>query len=274
MAEMTAIQQDNRAVLNSWLGQFNLGSLEGTITDWIIKNYSPERIKLEITNTQPFKDEFPEYQAAIQAGTPMSPAEIMSYRQTVNTLFKDYGLPAGFYDEKSDYVDLISKKLSPGELQTRVEQGYTRVAGAPQEVKDVFNQYFGIQGESYMATFFLDPERGSKFLQDAATQAEIGGAGQQYGFNLSQTQAERYQQMGIGGQQARQAFQQAYQLRPLEEETMAEGEDINRQQVGEAALTGGEQERRLQRRQQERSAAFAGSGGAGAGRTGLGLGGT
>lgn len=273
MADLTAQQQDNRAVLNQWLGQFNLGTLQGTVTDWIIQGYSPDRIKLEITNTNEFKSEFPEYQAAIQAGQPMSPAEIMSYRNTVNNLFKDFGLPKGFYDSKDDYVDLINKRLSPQELQTRIQDGYTRVAGAPQEVKDTFQQYFGVQGDAMLATFFLDPERGGKFLADAATQAEIGGAASQYGFSFDQTEAQRYQQLGISGAQARQGLQQAYQLKPLAEESISEQGDLTSDQLAQAALTGGEAEKLVTQRQQERRAAFGGGGGgASQGREGLGLG--
>jgi len=274
MADLTPQQEDNRVVLNNWLGQFNLGTLGPTVLNWIIQGYSPDRIKLEITNTNEFNSEFPEYKAAIQAGNPMSPAEIMSYRENVTSLFKDYGLPPGFYDQKDDFVDLINKRLSPGELQTRVEQGYTRVAGAPQEVKDVFNQYFGVKGDAMLATFFLDPERGGKFLQDAATQAEIGGAANQYGFDFSQEESQRYQQLGISGAQARQGLQQAYQLKPLEEESVSETSDLTSDQLAEGVLTGGAAAEQMQRRQQERRAAFSGSGGgASQGREGLGLGG-
>lgn len=274
MAELTTQQEDSRTILNQWLGQFNIGSLQDKVLNWIIQGYSPDRIKLEIQNTNEFNTEFPEYKAAISAGTPMTPAEIMSYRQTVNNLFKDYNLPSGFYDSKDDYVDLISKRLSPQELQQRVVDGYTRVAGAPTEVKSVFQEYFGVNGDAMMATFFLDPEKGSKFLQDAATQAEIGGAASQYGFNFNQAESQRYQELGITGMQARQGLQQAYQMRPLEEETISETTDLTSDQLAEGALVGGEAEARAQRRQQERQAAFRGGGGAGSTRSGLGLGGT
>lgn len=273
MAELTAQQEDNRAVLNSWLGNFNLGTLGPTVLNWIIQGYSPDRIKLEITNTNEFKNEFPEYQAAIQAGQPMTPAEIMSYRETVTGLFSDYNLPKGFYDQKEDFVDLINKRLSPQELVTRVEQGYTRVAGAPQEVKDAFAEYFGVQGDAMLATMYLDPQRGAKFLVDAATQAEIGGAASMYGFNFNQAEAQRYQQLGLSGAQAREGLRQAGGLLGLAEESVSEEGDLTSDQLAEGALIGGEQEQRITRRQQERRAAFGGGGGgASQGQQGLGLG--
>lgn len=273
MADLTPQQEDNRQLLNQWLGQFNLSSLGPDVLNMIIDNRSPDYIKLKILDHPTFKAEFPEYDAAVQAGTPMTPAEILSYRQNVTNLFKDYNLPAGFYDQKADFVDLISKKLSPQELESRVTQGYARVAGAPQEVKDAFNQYFGAQGDSMLATFYLDPEKGGKFLADAATQAEIGGAAAQYGFDFNKSEAERYQQLGVSGQQARQSLQQAYQLKPITDETISEEQDLTTDQLAEAALTGGAAETAVQRRQQERRAAFGGGGGgASTGKEGLGLG--
>lgn len=273
MAELTPQQEDNRTILNAWLGNFKLGSLGDTVVNWIIQGYSPDRIKLEITNTNEFKQEFPEYEVAIQKGTPMTPGEILSYRDTVTQLFRDYNLPTGFYDQKEDFVDLISKGLSGPELVTRIEQGYTRVAGAPQEVKDVFNEYFGVKGDAMLATFYLDPARGGKFLADAATQAEIGGAASQYGFDFNQAEAQRYQQLGISGGQARESLRQASGMKSLVEESISESTDITSDQLAEAALTGGTQEERITRRQQERRAAFGGgSGGASQGREGLGLG--
>lgn len=273
MAELTPGQEDNRQLLQSWLGQFNLSGLGTDVLSYLIDNRSVDYIKLKVLESPTFKQEFPEYQTAIDVGNPMSPAEILSYRETVKTLFTDFGLPSGFYDSKDDFVDLISKKLSPEELQTRVKGGYTRVASAPQEVKNVFNEYFGIQGDSLLATFFLDPARGAKAIDDAVTQAEIGGAGQQYGFGMTQAEAARYQQQGITVEQARQQLRQAAQLQPLAEETISEADDLTRSQLAEGALVGGDAETRTQRRAQERAAAFQGGGGAQQGRAGLGLGG-
>lgn len=275
MADLTAAQEDNRVVLNRWLGDIGLTGMESQVLEWITASRSPEYIKIEMTKTPIFKQTFPEYDAAIAAGNPMTPAQILDYRKTVKSIFSNNGVPDGFYDSNDDFVDLITKRLSPQELEQRVLDGYTRVAGAPQEVKDVFNQYFGVQGDAMLATFYLDPARGQKFLSDAATQAEIGGAGAQYGFGLTQTEAERYQTQGITGAAARTGFKQAYQFQGLAEESVSETGDITRGQIAEGVLTGGEAEQRMQRRQQERSAAFqGGTGSAATTRTGLGLGGT
>lgn len=271
---LSTAQNNSLGLLSQWLGSFNLGSLQDTVKQWIINGYSDDRIKLELQNTDVFKQEFPEYEARIKANlTPMTPAEILSYRQTATKLMKDAGMPAGFYDQKDDFVQLVTSDLSPNELNERIRNGYTRVQQAPQEVKDTFAEYFGAQGDNYLAAFFLDPTKSVDVIQRDLTQAEIGGAAYQYGFGMTKEQADRYAQQGITGAQARQVLGQAAQLQPLDEETINETNDITRSDIAEAALTGGEAQKRLSRRQQERSAAFGGGGGgAGQGRQGFGLG--
>lgn len=273
MAELNATQNNAMGVLQGWLGDFNLGSLSDTVRQWIIDGYTPERVQHEITNTDLFKQEFPEYQAAIKAGNPMTPSDILQYRTAVTATFRNAGLPEGFYDGRDDFVDLINKRLSPVELQARVNEGYARVAGAPQEVKDAFNSYFGVQGENMLATFFLDPTKGTELIDKKIRQAEIGGYGQMYGFGIGAQDAEKYASMGLGGSQAQQAFAQAHGMRPLAEETMGEATDITTGQLAEASLVGGEAQDAIQRRQQERSAAFrGGGGGATTSKGGLGVG--
>lgn len=282
-SQLSADQNNNLAVLNQWLGQFGLDNpdLMTSVKNWIIGSYSPDRIKLEIQASPTFKTAFPEYDARIKAGlSPVSPADIINYRQTATKLMKDAGLPSGFYDSPDDFVTLMTAGnggISPDELSQRIRGGYTKVQQAPQEVKDAFSEYFGVQGDNYLATFFLDPTKGLDTINKALTEAQIGGAGKQYGFNVTQSAAEKYFSQGITDQQARQGFQQANQLKPLAEETISEQTNLTNEQLAEAALTGGDAEAAVKRRQQERAAAFrpayGGQGGGAQGQRGIGVGG-
>lgn len=276
--QMSTDQNNALGVLNKWLGQFQLGDLGDTIKSWIIQGYSPERVQLEITDTPTFQTAFPEYKARIDKGLPpMSPADILNYRSQTTQILRDAGLPSGFYDSPADFVDLVTKDLSPAELQSRVAGGYAKVANAPQEVKDVFNEYFGAQGPGMLASFFLDPTKGGDVIQKAVTEAQIGGSGRQYGFNIDQTMAQKYAEQGITGAQAQQGFQQAYQLNPLADATISEDNNLTKEQIAQGVLTGGEAEAATKRRQQERSAqfrqAYGGAGGGAQGQQGIGVGG-
>lgn len=102
--------------------------------------WSNERLQQELFGSGTFKQAFPEYQAAIAAGNPMDPGEILDYRTQVKSVMFNAGMPAGFYDQNQDFADLISKRLSPVELEGRVQQGFSRVNNAPQEVKDALDR--------------------------------------------------------------------------------------------------------------------------------------
>lgn len=277
--QLTTNQNNALGVLNKWLGQFQLGDLGDTVKQWIIQGYSPERVQLEITDTPVFKTQFPEYQARIDKGLPpMSPADILNYRSTATQIMKDAGLPAGFYDNKDDFVNLVTSDISPTELQGRVQAGYAKVANAPQEVKDAFNQYFGVQGEGNLAAFFLDPSKATPVIQKAVSEAQIGGAGQRFGFQVSADQASRYAELGISNDQASQGFSQAAQMRPLGQGTISESSDLTDEQLANAALgVNATDQAAVQRRQEERKAgfrqAYGGAGGGAQGQQGIGVGG-
>lgn len=274
---LTAAQNDNLALLNGWLGDFGLGELGPKVKDWVTKSYSADRIKLELQADPVFTKAFPEYEAAIKAGNPMTPADILHYRTAVTKTLKDAGLPSGFYDSTDDFVDLVTKGLAVPEIQARIHDGFTKVQMAPPEVKQVFQDYFGVAGDGALASFYLDPEKGQPLLQKMTNEAIIGGTGKQYGFNIDQASAAGFAEAGVSQGQAQQGFQQAFQMKPLAEETMSEQGDLTNEQLAKSQLTGGDAEAQVRRRQQERSAqfksAYGGQGGGVQGQRGIGIGG-
>lgn len=280
MADLSTADQNNSlATLTAYLKQFGIDTPDMTdfVRNAITNSWSDARIQLEIPNQTAFKQAFPEYQARINAGLPpMTPADILNYRTAATKMMKDAGMPAGFYDNKDDFVSLVTNDISPQELQSRIQDGYSKVQNAPQEVRDAFNQFFGAQGDSALTSFFLDPTKSTDLLSRDLTQAQISGTGKQYGFNIDQQSAQNYQQQGISAQQAQQGFQQAFQMKPLAEETISESNDLTNEQIAQGVLTGGAAEQAVKQRQAERSAqfrqAYGGAGGAVQTQQGLGTG--
>lgn len=261
-----------------WAGQLKAWGLDtpeiqDLLTRSVTETMSSEGLKAELFKTNTFNQSFPEYQASIQAGHPMDPGTILEYRQNVKSVMFNAGIPSGFYDSNQDYADLIGKGVSAKELSDRVLNGFDKVAHAPQEVKDVFNSYFGAQGEAALATFFLDPSKGSELLTKMATQGEIGGAGKRFGFDVNVDQAGRLAELGVDARSAQQGFEQAKTLNPLTQETISETQDLTSQDTINTVFgVGGDSAEQVKRRQQERSAAFQGGGGAAQTQGGLGVG--
>lgn len=267
---------DARDVWNSQLAAWGIDSAEirDLLNRSVTDSMSSEGLKAELFRTNTFKQAFPEYEASIRAGTPMDPSTILNYRAEVKRTMINAGIPPGFYDTNQDFAQLIDNKLSVAEIGDRVSQGLARVYQAPQEVKDTFNSFFGAQGDSALATLYLDPTKGKDLLLKMATQAEIGGTGKRFGFDVGMDQASRLAELGINAGSAAQGFEQAKALRPLTEETISEENDITSQEAvgsvfGDDAANAKE---RLARRSQERTAAFQGGGGGAQTERGLGLG--
>ena len=269
--------EDQRVIWQNYLNQFGLQGLTTTdgrdfLSAMVTDSWTPERIQAELTNTPAFHQAFPEYQAAIKAGNPMTPTDILNYRTTVTSLFKNAGLPQGYYDSPDDFVNLVSNNLSPAELQTRVRDGYAQVANAPDAVKQAFSDYFGVNGDHYLAAFMLDPTKGTELIQKNIQTAMIGGGAKQVGLNVSQQQAEDIGANKLSDYQLKSGLREAGQLKPLSTESISETNDITDADILKGSLGVGSSEA-TQRRQQERSAAFkGGGGGASESKQGLGLG--
>ena len=265
-------KQDARLVLTGFLEQYGLKGLDSFVNDAVVNSWSPERVELELRKTPTFQQAFPEIVERDKRGLPaVSPADVLNYRREVKSYMFNAGLPSDFYDQPSDFVDLMAvKDLSPVEIKARVEEGFARVDAAPAAVKEVFDQFFGANGKGALASFFLDPQRSMAALQKQVAVAETGGFGKQFGFNIDLARAE---QLASQGKDPRQAWEQANAMRPLEVETISEQQNITEGQlIGAAFGESGEAQDLLKRRAQEREAAFRGGGGAASTQKGFGIG--
>lgn len=270
--------EDQRVVFRRFLSDWGLQGpeVENLLTQAVQESWSPQTFTINIEESNQFKQSFPEITERRKRNlTPVTAQDVLNYRRTVTTLFRDAGLPTGFYDEPQDFVDLMGvKDIGLPELQTRISEGFLRVKSAPKEVRDAFDALTGGQGEGALAALWLDPERGQSTLVRLAQKAEIMGTARGLNFNISEAQAERMIETGQATNlgQATQGFEEAAVIRPLTEETMGETDDLTDDTAIGAAFGNASARAQLQRRQQNRETAFKGGGGAAQSRQGLGLG--
>lgn len=236
----------------------------GTWEEYELKFYDDKTKAGQIVNRI-----YPEWKARREAGNPIAIKAIVEYRAMAKSLFRSAGLPEGFWDAPDDFSKLIVNDVSPAELQTRIMDGYVRVANAPQEVKDALEQYYGV-GAGGLAAYFLDEQRALPVLQRQVAAAEIGGFGAHTGFGaVSVTEAERLASEGITGDQAEQGFSQLASTRELFN-PLDRGEDtIGRdEQLGAVFEGNANARRRIAERQRRRVAQFEGGGTLAQNRTG------
>lgn len=256
--------------LTALLARYGLSSLTKWASDAVIRGLSEDEIALQLRDRPEFKAAFPEIEAREQlikttqgALAPLSPDEIIELRDSYRGMMRSYGLPPAFWDNKSDMFDLIVNDVSPDELNSRLETAVVRVQNAPPQVREVFGELFGADGDTALFSIFVDVDRALPELENMTQLAEAGGAARRFDFNLSRAQMERVSGTRVGYNQMVSAFATLDSSRSLFEETLYETEDFTVGEEGiEAAfgLEGGATEK-LEQRAGTRAASTAGSGG-------------
>lgn len=271
--------KDAHAIIRTTLEDYGLPE---SLADWAwtrLQAGDPaSKIMLDLRERKEFKDRFPGIELRRQNGLPpIKPGEYIEYEERAMALMRESNLPEGFYDDRMDLGKLIGGNVTLDQLAKRIQQGYLAVSKSPREVREVFQQYYGVNGDSALAAFFLDPDTAETLLSDAVDRAEVGGAGLRFGLDIAKDRAGRIAKVS-GKANLEQRFQSINRMSALFRETASEQDDFTAEGIGVNAVFGIDDpgsERTLRRRLERRSAAFAGRTGAATGQEGFfGLGST
>lgn len=252
-----------RAELSRFLSQYGLAALTDWALEQLVRGVSFDQIKLDLRQQPAYKLRFPAMQSLSDSGRAMTEAEYIGYEQAVVGIMRQSGLPPKFYDQPSDFADLMSNGVSVAEVADRVSGAYQKVMTAPQDVRDAFANMYGPGSDDAFAAFVLDPVRAQPVIQKQVNAALAVAQGGRVGLNISQGVAE-----GIGATlsegEAQGAIRQAGSLKPLTEQTLLEeqsGTSITGDDLvsGIAGLTSSEKTKKALA---DRAAMFQGQGGA------------
>lgn len=261
----TDVQRDALARIKGVLGQYGLDSLSDFVWQQILDGKSETEVLQDIRNHPTFKAEFPEIEARTKAKlAPLSPGEIVAYRQQARQVMKAAGLPAGFYDSKDDFTKLLTQDVSLSELNERVQQAKDATFNIPPQVRARLEQEFGVApGSGTLTSFFLDPDKALPIITRDFNAARIGGRADMAGYaGLTNDTARTLADAGVSESAAAQGFGELTQQSELfgaldrGEDTIGQGE-----QLGAAFLSNGNAARRIEQRRRRRQAAFSGGGG-------------
>lgn len=266
--------QDAHAIIQTTLEDYGLPS---TLADWAWKRLQAgdpaSKIMLDLRERKEFKDRFPGIEMRRQNGLPpIKPGEYIEYEERAMALMRASNLPEGFYDDPTDIGELIGKNVTLNQLAKRINEGYLAVAKAPKEVKKIFAQYYGPNGDSALAAFFLDPDKAEVLLTEAVERAEVGGTALRFGLEIGKGKAGRLASLKPGKGKLEEGFSSIRRMSPLFRETISEREDFTETGIGIDAMFGSgevDAERKLRQRLAQRQAAFSGNiGGAAIGDSG------
>lgn len=259
------------SIIEEILRSYGLLSLGPKVRKWLEDGSSEEEIIQLMRQTDEFKQRFPAIVEREAAGLPpLSPGDYVNYEREARQILRSFGLPPGFFDSTEDFTELLTADVSISELQSRVEQGYHRVAQLNQEVREVFRDWFGVQGDNALAAFFLDPDRAMPVLERMVGTAEIGAESRRLHIGLDNAMARKLFGIGVDQAQARSGFQELDQERGLYDETLDEDQDLALSKEGVEAQFGldSNSSEAIRRRRGARSARFEGGGGAATSGTG------
>jgi len=259
-------RQDARTTMASVLNTYGLGELSDYIYNEIIVKETvnlnnPDAIIFAIREQPAYKKRFAANATRLKAGlSELSPAEYIGLEDAYRTVIRSNGLPSNFYDSEDDLRKLIEGTVSPGEFNSRIQEGYNAVVNADPEVKRQFKEFYAVT-DGQLAAYFLDPKRGEPLLANQARAAQIAASGlKQGGIQISGSFAENLAQRGITEQQARAGFGEVGALGELKQTFAGETALSGEQLAGAAFGIDVASQQELERKRRLRTGEFAGGG--------------
>lgn len=225
-SQLKGSQRDAFVALNTLFTSYGLGTLAPKIFDFIKQGYSADTISLLLQQTNEYKQRFAGNELRRKAGLAvLQPAEYLATEASYRQILSSAGMPKGFYDQTSDFVNWIGGDVSPTEVQDRVNMALQFSTNANPAAKEALKQLYGID-DTGVAAYFLDSKRAEPLLKKQAAAAEIGAAALQAGFNVDKGYFESFATEGITAGQAQQSFAMlADTYQPLKNIAARYGED-------------------------------------------------
>lgn len=259
--------------LDRWLvDRYGLSGLRDFSRKWLEEGWDENEAFLELEETDAFKVRFPAIFERRSKGLPsLSPQAYVELERGYASTLQRAGL-IRFFDDKSIMSELIGNDVSVAEFQTRVLEGYRRVALSAPEVRQKFAEYFGVDGDTALAAYFLDGDNLADKLLQQTEAAAVGGQAARFGFSVGQTTAlDLVQSSGVDERRAQQGFASLAQIEPVFQETLGERQDLDAMREGIAATfqTGQPGVRLIEGRVRARTGMLSGGGGAAASDAGI-----
>lgn len=261
----TNVNQDARDYIYALLSDYGLGGEAGWAWEELVNGQTQDQVSQSLRKRPAYQIRFQGLAIRAQKGlSAISESEYINYERNAYQLMREAGMPPGFYDDPADFANLIGNDVSINEVNQRITNSYGRVAQAPQSVRDAFAEFYGANGDSALAAFFLDPDRAQPLLERAAAAAEVGGIGADFGFGLDKSTAEQVGGMGLSSSAIREGIATLGQGKSYFDETISERDDLRAETTGVKAAFGidGESADAFRNRRDRRAAEFGGTEGA------------
>lgn len=249
------VSADNISVLNQMLEQvYGFKDLGSYFIERFNKGDSVGRIILDLragkaeTSAQnkyyaafPGMDEFLAEGGAFY-GMDRPEGAYVDYKRTVTNKLQSYGLDVSRFGSADKIKEYIKANANPVVIANRIQQADAAVRTLPQEVKNMFNQYYNIQDKDLVAYYLDTTPEGENAIRVKEAAARIGQEAIAQGYNqpggttgITASTAENYAKYGVTPEEARRAFGEIKQQQAL---TTGVGETVTQKDLENAAIYG------------------------------------
>jgi hypothetical protein len=233
-AQRTAQQDATAAAVQSMFESYGLGSMYSTILDLARKDYGADAILLHLRQTPEYKARFPAMDALNKKGRAISEADYINYEKTAASLEQRYGLPEGML--MGNVTNLLTNEVSAAEMNDRVKIAVADSLQAPDDLKNTLRDYYGLDPETALSAYYLDPNVAVPLLEKQSASARIGVWADRTGVSgVGRDLAEELQGFGVTEDVAQRGFGQTAQQKSL---TQGRGDTATQRELIGANLQG------------------------------------
>lgn len=217
-------QRNAYADFQQVLNRYGLGSMAEKTWKYIVENgtENTNQLMIWLYEQDEFKTRFPALAKLQSENRAISPEEYINLERGYAQVMRSAGLDQQFFDNPSDFTELISNDVSVNEFQQRIEEGFKRVSTASPLVRDAFSRYFGVQGDNALAAFFIDPDRALPALNRMVTQSEIAAGFAEAGMALDVDYSARMADLGFDRKSAAESARRVFTLKPIAQQGINE----------------------------------------------------
>lgn len=231
-------QRNASEYLTRLFDSYGLGSLAPKILEYVQQGYDTDTIALMLQDTAEYKERFKANDMRLKAGMAvLSPAEYLNLERQYRQLLSTAGMPAGFYDSTDDFTNWLAGDVSPAEIQDRVQMASTAMNSSDPYYLQTLRSY-GL-GDGDIVAYMLDTKKALPLIQKTVRASQVGAEAARNSLGISQARAEYFSDLGVGGEQARSAYQTIGESLPTAQKLGALGGESFGQADLEDELLGG-----------------------------------
>ena len=263
--DLDAKRTDARASIKALLAKYKLESLFDTVwtnyTSDMVDYTDTDALAMSIRETDAYKQRFAGNEARRAKGLgDLSPATYIALEDSFKRTMRSNGIPDKFYDEPSDFAQLISNDVSVSEFNSRIEYARSLVQDASPTVKSEMSRMYNVT-EGQLIAYFIDPDKALPILKEQERSARIAAAAvENAGMQLTVGMAGDLAKRGFTEAEARKGFANVSKLGELTQqfagETAISQQDVIASQFGFNT----EAEKEIKKRQARRVNEFKGGG--------------